>query len=331
MICKLLRQMRPGLQPEVEIGNFLADDPQWHSSPPLRGSLEWQTPGGEPVVVAVVHEEVTAAVSLWDELLRRLRTASGDSDLDQTLARLMQGVGTVTAAMHTALAADRGDAAFGTLAWSQTAQEEAAVAMSCHAREVFADVRGKPPAVPELVTGLLDEVLAEEPTWLAMLTGLAAAPLHSHRIRVHGDYHLGQVLYRPSPLSESLADCLQIIDFEGEPQRSLQARREKHSAAKDVAGMLRSLDYVVRVADQETDTPCPPKTLDRLTAWFLESYTAAAQGHAYWPADAREAGRLLSIYSLDKAIYEVAYEASHRPEWLGVPLAALSLLAAREK
>jgi maltose alpha-D-glucosyltransferase/alpha-amylase len=136
-------------------------------------------------------------------------------------------------------------------------------------------------------------------------------------IRVHGDYHLGQVLIR-EPGPEVL-----VIDFEGEPSRSLEERRRRTSVCKDIAGMCRSFDYLLRHAARNGSTPYRAADLDLLEATFLDAYRAVARGHVWWPADATKADSLLAVYKLDKAVYELAYELAHRPEWVEVPLAAL--------
>ena len=132
-------------------------------------------------------------------------------------------------------------------------------------------------------------------------------------IRVHGDYHLGQLL-----LDES-DETLHVIDFEGEPQRTLAERRRKTSIFKDLAGMSRSFDYLChRPENSKTQV----KATD-LTRAFLSAYTDKAHGQSFYPDTKGEAESLLNAFMLDKAIYELAYEAQHRPDWLDAPLTAV--------
>jgi maltose alpha-D-glucosyltransferase/alpha-amylase len=193
----------------------------------------------------------------------------------------------------------------------------AATRMAEHAGHVFdlaaARLETLPPAVAERVRGLLD-ARAGLLRRFAPVTDLA---ISIPRIRVHGDYHLGQVL-----LGEHDDDVF-VIDFEGEPGRSLEERRAKTAAAKDVAGMCRSFDYLLRHAAKTAGTPYDAALLRRLEGSFLDAYRAGAAGGTWWPRDRPVADRLLAIFKLDKAIYELAYELANRPDWIDVPLAAL--------
>jgi len=330
LILKILRQVREGIQPEVEIGGFLAADATWHHSPRLRGAVEWQQASQASVVVAVVHDEVRDAVSLWDHLLAILRDASHAASTADVTTRLrhdlmpiLMALGRVTAGMHRSLAAERGNPAFGSEPWTAEARAAATAAMTTHAEQVLTALATSQQSLAPSSAEQLRAVLARKDAWLARLAALAAGSWQSRRIRVHGDYHLGQVLFDSRPTDGLLEDRLFVIDFEGEPQRSLAERRAKHSAAKDVAGMIRSLDYLVRVAAREGATNLPADAHHQLTSWFLGSYVAVAAGGCFWSADTAEATRLLAIHCLDKAIYELAYEANNRPDWIGVPLAAL--------
>jgi maltose alpha-D-glucosyltransferase/alpha-amylase len=327
VILKLLRQVRPGIQPEVEIGRLFAATGSWPQTPRLRGALEWHHPSRGVAVVAVLHDRVPHAASLWDHLLATLcrRSVSvsqrgwGDGELRATLAAL----GYVTAGMHRALAAETRDPAFGDEAWTPQLAAATSRAMTDHATSVFHAVTQAGARLPAAALLLLDEAMKHRDAWLARLASLTQTAWKSRRIRVHGDYHLGQVLIRQDAPERPLGERLFVIDFEGEPQRSLNERRQKHAAAKDVAGMLRSLDYLVRVAINEGAENLPHNAAEQLCGWFLGSYTAAAVGTCFWPTDPTEARCLLDIYCLDKAIYELAYEANNRPDWIEVPLKAL--------
>jgi maltose alpha-D-glucosyltransferase/alpha-amylase len=333
LVLKLIRHVRSGVHPEVEIGRFLAADTRWRHTPPLRATLEWKRNNGDTAVVAVVHDEVLNAVSLWDLLLTRLTDNGGETptvaagSLDDSLMTTMTALGRVTAEMHRSLAADRGDPAFGSEPWSLAARQTAAAAMTSHAGQVFDSLATIKQSLPAASAAMLDDVLGRRDDLLARLATLGDGRWQSRRIRVHGDYHLGQVLMERHGNGVSLEERILVIDFEGEPQRPLEQRRIKQAAAKDVAGMLRSLDYLVRVAGRATSRPLPADTRQRLIGRFLGSYTATAQGGVFWPDDATEAGTLLAIHCLDKAIYELAYEANNRPDWIDVPLAALLEIA----
>src|SRR3954466_7926977 len=150
------------------------------------------------------------------------------------------------------------------------------------------------------------------------------------KIRHHGDFHLGQMLIAK--------DDIFIIDFEGEPRRSLEERRRKAPAARDVAGLIRSIDYSTTAAldralkvmadEQGKLGPALNNWRDRATASFLDSYRETIGSARLWPQGATPADGLLNFFVLEKAIYEIEYELAHRPDWLRVPLTgALRILS----
>jgi maltose alpha-D-glucosyltransferase/alpha-amylase len=150
------------------------------------------------------------------------------------------------------------------------------------------------------------------------------------RIRIHGDYHLGQVL--------RVKNDYAVLDFEGEPARSLAERRARHSPLKDVAGMLRSFSYAAG-AGLRAYMARRPHDPARLESWarlwersaaaaFLRAYTASAAGATFLPADAVAFQAMLEAYLLDKALYELMYELDNRPAWIGIPLRGILTLQA---
>ncbi len=164
---------------------------------------------------------------------------------------------------------------------------------------------------------------------LARFDELAAGPIGAQRIRCHGDYHLGQVLWTGSDFA--------IIDFEGEPARTLAERRAKRSPLVDAAGMVRSLHYAASQALfqqlRESQQNGPPEAAIRgaadawylwTTAAFLRAYRQTASAGRFLPRAAADCERLLSLFMLEKAVYELAYELNNRPEWVEVPLRGLS-------
>jgi maltose alpha-D-glucosyltransferase / alpha-amylase len=144
------------------------------------------------------------------------------------------------------------------------------------------------------------------------------------RIRIHGDYHLGQVLFTGKDFI--------IIDFEGEPGRTLAERRFKHSALRDVASMLRSLDYaalsalrggLVRPSDVEPLEPFARAWSAWMGAAFVHEYLSVVSSGVLVPADDDHISALLDFYLLDKCLYELDYEFNNRPDWVGIPLLGL--------
>jgi maltose alpha-D-glucosyltransferase / alpha-amylase len=151
-------------------------------------------------------------------------------------------------------------------------------------------------------------------------------------VRHHGDFHLGQMLI--------VKDDIFIIDFEGEPRRSLAERRRKAPAARDVAGLIRSIDYSVTAAFDRALKAAPDEHgrlatalaewRERSTAAFLGSYRDTMTNARLWPADPHSAEGLLNFFLLEKAFYEVEYELSHRPDWLRVPLTGVLRILSEE-
>jgi len=158
-----------------------------------------------------------------------------------------------------------------------------------------------------------------------MLDGFLPANAGVHKIRTHGDFHLGQVLIAK--------DDVFIMDFEGEPNRSIAERRQKAPAARDVAGLVRSIDYSTTAALERALRSAPDESgrvaqalgvwRERSSATFVQAYREAMTDARLWPRAAADSDRLLDFFLIEKALYEVEYELSHRPHWVRVPLAGI--------
>jgi len=314
VLIKLIRRYRTGIQPEVEIGAFLARG-GFAGSPPLLGWLEYQPAdgAGESGVIATVHAGLVGTESLWDYLCSRSQEADCQPE---ELAAVAADLGSLTAAMHKALAGQDHHPVFQPQQPTAADARALAEAMAGHADAVFAELAdGCPPALRPRVRA----VLGRQQHIIERLQQVGQQ-LTACFIRVHGDYHLGQVLIDPA------TQKLWVIDFEGEPSRSLAERRARTTACKDVTGVCRSFDYLARHIGRQPGSR--PVAAEPLAAAFLEAYRTAAADQCFWPADPDEAARLLDAFTLDKAIYELAYELHHRPDWLEVPLAAVERLLA---
>jgi maltose alpha-D-glucosyltransferase/alpha-amylase len=217
-------------------------------------------------------------------------------------------LGEQTAELHRALASDARDPAFA----PEPISAEDVAAWSAAIRTEVEAARGL------LGPGSLDGVPDPAPA----LRGLVGR----QKIRHHGDFHLGQTLYRAATRS------FMIIDFEGEPVRPLEERREKHAAVRDAAGLVRSLDYAAAAARRGAgDALAEPAA-----AWvreaqraYLAGYRAAAAGAAFAPSTDAALLAAVGAFELEKAAYEVVYEANHRPDWLDIPRRGLLAAAAR--
>ena len=170
-----------------------------------------------------------------------------------------------------------------------------------------------------------DRLSALRPVLLERISPQALAGISAAKMRYHGDYHLGQVL--------RVEEDFVIIDFEGEPARSMDERRQKHSPLRDVAGMLRSFSYAAAVAtnrltnedpvDRHRAGPLVESWEDQVGDAFMAGYRDAVQGCPAWPEEPGAAERLIEFFVIEKALYELRYEMGNRPDWLAVPLFSL--------
>ena len=320
-IIKLFRRCRAGVQPEVEIGDFFSSASPWQDTPRLCGWLEY-VPADDQLAaastaIATVHEFAPRYTTGWDRLVGLL--TAGDSlaghSVDEVLA-IVAGLGRATARMHRAFSARPDIPAFAPESATPVGRQAAALRMSEHAQGVFALIESRLPQMEPTMAGRLAAVLDARSRLVSRFDRLPSIALDCDNIRVHGDYHLGQLLVAEQ-------GGVLVIDFEGEPGRTLAERREKTAAAKDVAGMCRSFDYLLRHVAKLTGRPYAAADLARLEACYLNAYREGAAGQPWWPADPAAADALLAVFKLDKAIYELAYELNNRPDWIDVPLAAI--------
>jgi maltose alpha-D-glucosyltransferase/alpha-amylase len=179
----------------------------------------------------------------------------------------------------------------------------------------------KLPDLPEAFLDEAKEVLASEKKILAQEKLLLDRRSNAAKIRIHGDYHLGQALYTGKDFV--------ILDFEGEPARALHERKLKRSALRDVAGMMRSFQYAAysalwQPAMRSEDVPFLERWADlwyrQMSSVFLQRYLMTTAGAIFVPQNEEDLQILLEAYLLDKAVYEVGYELNHRPDWVVIPI-----------
>ncbi|HEY4921774.1 MAG TPA: maltose alpha-D-glucosyltransferase [Xanthobacteraceae bacterium] len=343
LVVKLFRRLAPGVNPEIEIGRFLTDVVGFPNSPALLGAVEL-IEDGERSSVAVVHEFIGNQGEAWtvtsaylDRFVEEQRLlAAEDAAQSSELAayqRLMAQIGLRLAQMQIALASRDDVADFRPE--PITAQDSAGwiagiLARATRVRERLAAQRA---GLSEPDHVMAEQLLDATRSLDATLRGLVPQNLDARKIRTHGDFHLGQVLIAK--------DDVFIIDFEGEPNRTIADRRAKSAAARDVAGLVRSIDYSTTAALERALANAPDeqgKLAPALAIWrdisaatFVAAYREALSDVRLWPQEREEADRLLDFFLIEKAFYEIEYELSHRPQWLRVPLAGiLRILAARE-
>jgi maltokinase len=298
-VFKLYRRLEAGPNPELEMLRALGVRGFAHA-PPLEGELEHHEAPLE-ATLAVVTGVVAAAGGGWELTLDSL--AAGDPDwLPQRAHRL----GEVTGTMHAALAADQEDPHFAPEEPSAEGVALLAASIEEEIESVFVNLPDEPALAP------IADRAGELRDLCASLAQVGPPGLY---IRVHGDYHLGQVLW------SGRGDWV-VIDFEGEPGRSLPERRHRHSPLRDVAGMLRSFAYAEDAATILRGVRPPPGWEERCRHVFLEGYHETVDS-LLLPPSSVGAERLLGLFELQKLIYELRYELSNRPDWVGIPVAGL--------
>jgi maltose alpha-D-glucosyltransferase / alpha-amylase len=355
---KAYRQLAPGTNPEIEIGDQLARKMRPGTVPKILGTVEYERSGSAPAVVAFVQEYVVNEGNFWnvtlDQIERlfervlaehasvpvaappaslslRARTAPPEivQQLNAHYLTLVRVLGKRTAEVHLALA-ESADPAFAPESFS-----------SQHQRSIYQHARVSLARTFELLKRHMGRLgprareaaqaaIAREEAIDALLRRVVSRKLHVQRIRTHGDLHLAQVLFTGNDFV--------IIDFEGEPARPLNERRYKLCALRDTMGMIRSFSYVAEVALR--DDRQRPQDLPTLVPWaqawatwagaaYLGSYLDALSGSGLVPADDPLKDVLLDFYELEKAIYELEYELNNRPDWVDIPLRGLSQILER--
>jgi trehalose synthase-fused probable maltokinase len=301
-ILKVFRRIQPGVNPELEVLRFLADRGA-SNVPRLAGWYEVRS-GPVDGTLGVLQALVPDAQDGWDWVLDRLPWRP-----EETIAPLHR-LGAVLASVHTTLAAGSdGSDGFGTTDGGAALAQTIAEGIAADARQVAVDL---PPDHDHTIAALAEAVDAAR----QLADGLDAGRAQ----RVHGDLHLGQVLYDGHDWT--------VIDWEGEPSRPLDERRALQPALRDVAGLLRSLSYAATTAGRREE-------LRPLDGWHAAARAALLDGYlgtadpALLPQQTGATARLLRLLELEKIVYEIGYEASHRPGWLDIPLSALALVTGR--
>ena len=301
LILKVFRRLEPGINPELEMLRFLTEH-GFRNIPALGG---WYAYSGGPLTatLGLLQEYVAGAAGGWELALGEVSSAP-ERFLDR-LARL----GEVTAQMHTALGSDPNDPAFA----PEEPSVESLGLLTATVDEEIARVFLSLPDDDERLAPILGrgEEVREQ---LRLLT---YAGSNGRVIRTHGDYHLGQTLMTRN-------DWV-ILDFEGEPARTLVERRRKRSPLRDVAGMLRSFAYAATAAELTRDAQVPVDWEERARERFLESYLETVD-QALLPSGDAAIDRLLAVFELEKAVYELRYELDNRPDWVGIPVAGIERL-----
>ena len=359
-ILKLFRRPESGLNPDAEIGRYLTEQTAFDRIPPFAGLIEYQpTPDSESETLAMLQGFVASEGDGWkwtlEELDRYYETCApipfpeAETIASPTPEEFSEGavsqlardhvgmyldsaatLGRRTAELHLALASPTPDPQFAPEPFTAENLHNLLSDIRQRASKVFDGLKERVSQLPDEVVEIAASVLGQRRRILDIFGVLNASSLQTQRTRIHGDYHLGQVL--------RVKTDFVILDFEGEPARSLADRRAKQSPLKDVAGMLRSFSYAA-YASLLNYTARHPEEVSRLEPWahlwersvaseFLRAYRHSAQGATFCPVEPVDFHTLLNVFLLDKALYEVLYELNSRPAWVRIPLMGITSLLA---
>lgn len=319
LVLKLFRKLQHGPHPDVEVTEFLTRVGFAHV-PRLAGVLTYQTRDhyAAEITVAVAQQFVVSRGDAWTTTLENLRRVLREGDLQQA-AEPMRTLGEITAEMHIALASDPTTPEFAPEPWGREDRNAWIATMARRIDEIEAACgHAGDTWSPSVWASVEDMVRQVRDRWHTVRAVVHALPEGLCKIRVHGDYHLGQVL--------TTEHGFVLIDFEGEPLRTLAERRAKGSPLRDVAGMLRSFAYVAHVAAEEvrgTHEQIRAMQWERAAReMFLLGYLTNVREAAvtFVPRDPYHLHQALALFELDKALYEVMYEITHRPEWIPIPV-----------
>jgi maltose alpha-D-glucosyltransferase/alpha-amylase len=332
LFLKAYRRLQSHTNPELEIGRYLTEVAKFAHCVPLAGYIEHLGADGTATTIGLLQAYVENQGDGWsyafDYLERFLEAtnASGsdaDADVHGAFVTLMHTLGVRTGELHSALALRSNDRDFSPetasaedlQGWTRTVRDEAQLSLDLLARSSA--------ELPVQARDLAATVLTRRALVLQRIESLVAAGDGWRRCRYHGDYHLGNVLIH-------LNDFV-LIDFEGEPARSIAERRRKHTPLRDVAGMLRSFNYAKSTALERgaEQTDIDPRLVARADEWerqvreaFLRGYAEAVSGAELFPSF--EAARtVIELFEYEKALYELRYELANRPSWAGIPLHGL--------
>ncbi len=363
LVLKVFRHVEPGVNPDLEIGRFLSESVHFPHVPAVAGWLEYSATDGQPATLGTLQEFVpnqgdawrftlNSLAEFWQQGMGRLAEVSSLSppglyplkrsvlpmpDIMRELCGKYLDVAALlaqrTAQLHLALASDSVTPAFAPEPFTQQFQAMRAQSLRAKTQNAFALLRSHVAEMTGDTRVEAERILKAESELLKTFATALSQPFAAMRTRIHGDYHLGQVLYTGSDFV--------IIDFEGEPARPIAERSVKLSPLQDVAGMLRSFHYAafasVFAASIGVDArDAHSEARQRLKAaqvWYLcvaahftRAYLNETGRASFNPASEEQLATLLRLHLLEKAVYELNYELNNRPDWVRIPLAGIASL-----
>jgi trehalose synthase-fused probable maltokinase len=349
LILKFFRRLEEGVNPDLEMCGFLTEKAHYQHTPQLLGALEYRGARGLGMTQGILQGFVPNQGDAWQYTMKSISNfynevgkssaegAVAESQNDPVralIAPFLESVGLLarrTAELHLALASTAAAAEpdFAAEPFDDKFQRSFEDALLELTNRVFRQLRQAQDRLPENAKPKVEKVLGSEPQIIDRFHAALSGPIRAVRTRIHGDYHLGQVLYTG-------ADFV-IIDFEGEPARPLSQRRLKRSPLQDVAGMLRSFHYAAHApllastGSVNVDNGKRKKLNGWPEVWakwvserYLDEYLKTARGVEFLPPSREEIIALLQLHVLEKAVYELGYELNNRPEWVAIPLEGIA-------
>jgi maltose alpha-D-glucosyltransferase / alpha-amylase len=357
LILKFYRRIDEGINPEYEINKFVSEQSHFMNVPLYYGVIEYKRRKGEPFTIALLQQFIENAGDAWkysqdvvtqyfnrilakkDEGLRvpqkNLSILDIDNDdipleikelIGDNYLEMVSLLGKRTAELHLSLASLSDRTEFKPEPFSLLYQRSIYQSFQGLVRKTIQALRNNIKAISKGLIKEARDVISSEQKILKHAQKILQKKISAMKIRVHGDYHLGQVIYTGNDFI--------IIDFEGEPLRALSERRLKHSSFKDVAGLIRSFHYAayatlflhpsVRSEDVELLEEWIEPWYKYTSGIFLQSYLKRVDDNSLIPKERDELEILLRVYILEKAVYELGYELNNRPDWIIIPLKAIS-------
>ena len=336
---KFYRKLQWGSNPELEVGRYLTETVQFPHIVPVAGSVEYRNAEGTPVTLALLQSFVTNQGDGWDYTVNYLNRflqdrgtgVAGGDDVHGVYVQLVRTLATRTAQLHLALATPTENADFAPVPVSEPDLERWRRSIAQEARATLDLVAQRLASLPRAAAAQAESLLSRREDLLQRIELAVPRLPRSQKIRCHGDYHLSQVLLKRNDFI--------IVDFEGEPGRTIAERREKHSPLRDVATMIRSFSYARWAAllkaqpQSEEDEQTLRSLLERWErqsqAAFLDAYDSVARPGGLYESWEAALG-LIDLFEVEKALYEVRYELGNRLDWAVIALSGLNGLVRGE-
>jgi maltose alpha-D-glucosyltransferase/alpha-amylase len=361
---KIYRKVDRAINPDMELTKFLSQKAGFKNIPGYIGAIEWHF-GKETMVLGMMQEMVKSTSDGWEYMLDRLNDYNENllsgtdtvetsnelmgsltspvayeeipetlkEKLEATVAELVRMLGERTGEMHQALSSANNDPAFKPEDYSLHYQRSLFSSLQSLVRVAFQSLSKNIKKLPEGVRQEAEEVLGMKEEILTIMKKIYSRKIDVTKIRIHGDYHLGQTLFTGK-------DFL-ILDFEGEPARSYSERRLKYSPLRDVAGMIRSFHYAA-YGSLFLDNQIRPEDIDQLiphveqwyhymSGFFMKSYLETVKGSSFVPKQAEDLEIMMQTFLMQKAIYELNYELNNRPAWVVVPLRGIKSIVMKNR